>query len=509
MLRALLVGCWSLAALALHACTVISGLDDKIFDLGGAGGSASGTGGAGGAAGSDAGGGGSSYVLATPSWAVRLGGPAAETAAAVAVGPSQEIVIAGYYEGDLPLPGTNCSVPPPIAGWLRIFVAKLTGPNACAWAWSFGKLDARLELDVAVDSMGSVFVVGGFDGYVPIDELSDAGAYDSGDAYDGFWIKLSADGSLLGHDVYGGDGTQRLSGVAAGDDGVTFVVGHHERPFALGGNCGTQPSCASCEDNVVVAQIGPDAGCQYAHGWDNPAEQHGYAVAQGIDDTVAFTGLTRGSIDFGGGQLTGIDGGDPDIYVAQIRLDPYEHRWSYRWGDEADQRGKSVAVDPTTGDVFVTGVLDGGADFGHGLEGYPDQDAFLVRLSHDGGLYYGRAFGALATRQSGSTVLARSGGAALLGGTFEGTLACSEHEIEAVGTDMFLARFAPDGSAAHCQSFRNSAVFTFADMAALGSQSIVLFGDFIGDMEFGSDMLTSEGTESDLFLAAVELMPGL
>ena len=74
---------------------------------------------------------------------------------------------------------------------------------------------------------------------------------------------------------------------------------------------------------------------------------------------------------------------------------------------------------------------------------------------------------------------------------------------------MFLARFAPDGSAAHCQKFESSSTFAFADMAALGSQSIVLFGHFIGNMDFGSEELTSEGTGSDLFLAEVELLPGL
>jgi len=510
MIGAVIVGGWSVAAVGLYCCTSLSGLDDKVFDLGSGGaGAGSSTGGSGGID--------SPYKLAEPGWAVRFGGNGDETAAAVAVGPSGEIAVVGYFEGTLPLPG-DCSQSNTNAGKLRIFIAKLNGPEDCAWSKSFGEFTEVPELDVAINGNGHIFVVGGFDGIIAANELTPTASHTS-ENHDAFFIEYEANGDFANDpEIYGGSGSQRLSGVAIGEDDNVFVVGHYELSFDLKGACNVQPFENGPADNVVVAQFGPAGTCQYAKGFDVDKEQFGKAVAPGNDGAVVFTGFTRGEMSFeieGGAPFLypedGGDGADQDIYVAQIKLNPFEHQWSHRWGDTAWQEGRSVAVHPDTGDVFVTGRLGGTAVFADGgAQGSDgDDDAFLVRLSSDGGIQYGRSFGAPSTTQLGETVLPRPNGAVLLGGTYGGTLHCSGHDIGPAARAIFLARFGPDGTPEQCQSLTGSQTFVFADMAASGPQSVVLFGHFTEELTFGNIVLTSAASSQDLFLAEVDLHPGL
>jgi len=506
---ALFVGGWALAATLLYNCTNISGIDDKVFDLGGSSGSDSGSGGAG--AGSSAGGGGSggqppNLTFATPTWARRFGGTDTCLPRSLAVAPSGEIVIAGHFQGTITLGAQNHTAPP---GSWSIFIAKLSATaEDVLWSDALADLTSTHAMGVAIDDNGKVYLGSAFTGSISLwnPATGQAQSYSSTNA-DAFVVVYDETGTQENHGVFAGtDGGQRISGLAVTEAGNMVVVGEHERDMPLGPNCSIADSpCpgGACDDSIFLAELAPDAGCVGARGFPSNSEQHGIAVAVDADGGVAFTGFVRGASDLCGDEVDA--GADEDIFIGALGPGLTPCAWSGRWGDSNPQRGSGVSIDPVTGDIYVTGWFRGTGYIGDWSIASADRVVLLVRLDANGEVQYARQVGAAGQDLPAGSVLARPGGRALLAGAYEGELECGDHIVEAVDAGaMYLARFAPNGASMACQRFTASSWISVAEMAAKGADSIVLFGTFDGTLQLGDDELTAAGG-GNMFLAELEI----
>jgi hypothetical protein len=249
---------------------------------------------------------------------------------------------------------------------------------------------------------------------------------------------------------------------------------------------------------IFLAKFDPDGN----HLWSQRfGDSNDFDYVRGIAvdgaGNVLITGYFYGTLDFGGGLLTSTE---IDIFLA--KFDPAgNHIWSHGFGDyqtSGDQKGLSVAVDGA-GNVFLTGSFEGIVDFNGGLQAL-GIDIFLVKFDPDGNHIWSQAFGDFDS-QFGSSVAVDGAGNVLLTGSFGGTVDFGGGPLtSAGGADIFQAKFDPSGDHIWSQRFGDSHSEGSTCIAVDGAANVLLTGYFRGTVDFGGGPLENAGGE-EIFLA--------
>src|SRR5207302_299370 len=165
----------------------------------------------------------------------------------------------------------------------------------------------------------------------------------------------------------------------------------------------------------------------------------GNGVAVDSGGNVVIIGTASGTVSFGGGPITA-----NGYTIVVAKFSPAgAHLWSRGFGDSFSNSGNGVAVDPS-GNIAVTGAFSGPIDVGGGALISAASDILLATLSLAGGLYDDAGRG-IAVDRSGKVVVTGTFQAAVNFGT--GSL------ISAGRTDIFVARYSPDGTPLVAQRF--------------------------------------------------------
>jgi hypothetical protein len=173
-----------------------------------------------------------------------------------------------------------------------------------------------------------------------------------------------------------------------------------------------------------------------AHLWSqrfgNSLDDYGYWAAVDGSGNVFVTGKFIGTVDFGGGNLTGA--GNYEIFLAKYDAAGV-HQWSQRFGSTGADIGYSVAADGL-GNVVVTGHFNGTVDFGGGnLISAGGYDIFLAKYDAAGVHVWSKRFGS-GNHDIGYSVADGSGNV-FVTGYFSGT-------VNFGGGSLVSASFAPD-----------------------------------------------------------------
>lgn len=312
-------------------------------------------------------------------WSKRFGGEDSQQVTAVATDPAGNVVVAGYFQTSMDLGGAVLSSG--ATGVSAGFIAKLDPAGNHLWSKSIASLGSfGWPRSVATDPAGNVVMVGDFRTF--------------------------------------------------GNSSVDFGGG---------------PLTAPNGGDVFVVKFDPAGNHVWsgAFGGGNVSDEIAHDVAIDSSGNLVLTGEFD-EIDFGGGALMAtppISGPNTvDAFVA--KLDPMgNHLWSKRFGNGANQHGRGVAVD-SVGNVVVTGVLFGAADFGGGmLTSAGNNDIFLAKFDPSGSHLWSKRFGGsqyengydVATDAANNVVITGNMQSANFGG---GQLSGS----------IYIAKLAPDGN---------------------------------------------------------------
>lgn len=218
----------------------------------------------------------------------------------------------------------------------------------------------------------------------------------------------------------------------------------------------------------------------------------GSAVAIAADDDRLVAGVVSGTVDFGGGPVSGFES---DAFVARYAPEG-GLRWARRWGDAGIERVVGLVTD-ASGNVVVAGTFAGTIDVGTGpLRSVTGADSFVVAFDRAGTpLWANRLAAAVAA------VAMRPDGAIVLVGTAVGAVDFGAGPTAAVGgRDLFVAQYAPDGALAWARRFAGSGSVTPRAVAVDATGTVAVSGFFSGSVDLGSGLLPSVGGY-DLFVA--------
>ncbi|HVE66120.1 MAG TPA: hypothetical protein VNC59_06030 [Thermoanaerobaculia bacterium] len=252
---------------------------------------------------------------------------------------------------------------------------------------------------------------------------------------------------------------------ADGPWGGPALAGGTERTFTVVGRCGIPSSADAVSVNVTVTGASASGALRvYPAGYAPPnasainyrpgrtrANNGSYALsgtgALGIRcDQAAGTG-THVILDVSGYYETGTAPPPPPPPP------PTSARWARAYGDPSDDRGQAVAVD-SSGNVTMTGHLDGSTDFGGGrVSSYvhpamgPTTDVVVAAYSASGGYRWARVIGSDSSEEGKGIATDAFGNVHVTG--YQGSYAVDYGggpQYVRAGTDIFVAKYSSAGS---------------------------------------------------------------
>jgi hypothetical protein len=315
---------------------------------------------------------------------------------------------------------------------------------------------------------------------------------------DAFVVELDPSGGFVWNRVLRSSAQSSGNGVRFDGRGNMLVTGSFWGTVDFGGG----PLTAASSPSIFVAKYAPDGSHLWSKGY-GAAGGVGGGYQSAIDaagNLFVAASYQGGALDFGCGPLP--PGGDFDALV--VKLDPTGNcLWSKRFGDAAFQQTSAAAVD-AAGNVIITGILAGSADFGGGpLSSNGGQDVFVAKLDANGQHLWSKHYGDAADQLTGEIAVGPSGDVALVG-WFNGTIDFGGGPLtSAGGLDAFVAQLASDGTSLWSRRFGSAGDDAAVSVAMDGAGNVVLTGYFHGTADLGCGPLVSAGG-ADAVLAKLD-----
>jgi hypothetical protein len=427
-------------------------------------------------------------------WSHVVGAAVDDEGAAVAVDPSGNVLLAGYATqvsdfgcGAIDSGPNNSAV-----------LVKYTPSGSCIWSKAFGVAGVGNISEVkalATDAGGNVYMLGYLIGTANFGggNLSSTTPGES----DVLLAKYGPDGAHLWSKRFGGASNQYARGAAVDSQGNVIITGFFFGTVDFGGGLLTSAGAT----DIYVAKFDASGAHLWSKRYGNVSGQESFAVAVDTSDNIVIAGTLKGTIDFGGGNLS--SAGLGDAFVA--KLGPAgAHVWSKRFGDAGDQTGAGVSVD-AAGNVFAVGGFAGTINFGGAnLVSQGATDAWIAKLSPAGAHLWSKA-GAGPDNQVLSAVSADAfGNVTATGYSSNAADFGGGNLVSEGGQDIVIARY--DAGGAHLWSKRFGALGTEVGRAAAHASTgeVYVTGLVTSPTDFGGGLMAGGGGE-DIYL--VKLAP--
>ncbi len=322
--------------------------------------------------------------------------------------------------------------------------------------------------------------------------------------------EAASGGELLWARQAGGAGLTSGSAIAVDAAGDSLVTGifNGSATFGFGEPNETMLTAdGHIHDDLFVAKYAPDGSLL----WVKQAGGEGDDDASGIAVDAAGNSLVTG--DFAGSATFGV--GEPnetmlstDDYNSAVFVAKYDPGGSLLWAKQSGgtsygyAQGGAIAVD-AEGNILVTGRLSAGSNtFG---AGEPNEtvllggDFFVAKYAPDGSLLWAKQVAGVGW-DYGSGIAVDSAGNILVNGRFlvTATFGAGEpNETVLLGGDLFLAKYAPNGSLLWAKQAGSTDYVISAGIALDAAGNILVTGSFGGNATFG------EGTPEEATFTGV------
>jgi len=300
-------------------------------------------------------------------WSFRFGDDREQYAYRVVIDGAGNAIVTGYFYGTIDFDGETLVS----EGYKDIFIAKLDPDGRHLWSARYGGKYTEYAYGLAVDGADNIILTGIFEGTVGFggEEFINRGGYDI------FLAKYTGEGMhIWSRSFYGTFGMWEANAVAADNSGGVVITGKYQGNVDFGGE--TLRSAGTRD--LFIAKFDSLGEHSWSKGFGSSGITMGRNIVVDRSGNVIVTGDFEGTIDFGGGVLTG--GGRSDILLLELSANG-EHLWSNRFGDSEEQWGWDVATD-NSGSIVITGPFRSSVQFGDDiLTSESAADIFLVKFS--------------------------------------------------------------------------------------------------------------------------------
>lgn len=181
------------------------------------------------------------------------------------------------------------------------------------------------------------------------------------------------------------------------------------------------------------------------------------------------------------------------------------HAWSAVYGDAAAQYGLAITHD-AAGNVIIAGAFSGTVAFGvNTLTSAGNSDIFVAKFAPDGAPIWAKSFGD-GKDQSARAIAADAQGNVVVVGQFVGSVNFGGSSFTSVGPnfdDAFIVKLGPQGNHIWSKKFGDINSQVPHGIAVSATGDIAMVGDFQTNMTFDAIAINSAG-DTDAFVAVFD-----
>ena len=401
-----------------------------------------------------------------------------------------------------------------------IFVAKYNSKGTRVWQHTIGSTGDDRARGIAIDSLGNIYVTGGFRGTVDFDPGISVRNLVSSGGFDAFVLKLNSAGHHQWSHKFGGSSATADMGYGATVDaaGGVLVTGHFGGTVDFNPASSTLNLTSAGQADVFVLKLTSAGGLVWAKRMGGTGIDRGLAITTDSARSVYTTGSFSGTADFDPGSTVSnlTSAGNTDVFVSGLTSSGV-FLFAKRMGGSAADEAHDIELDPT-GAIYTTGYFSGTADFNPGtavnnLTSAGGTDIFLSKLAADAGhgFVFANRIGGYSDDRGRSLVIAQNGTTIAMTGHFTTTVdfdpsAEVANLTSAGSTDTFVARYLSDGGYLTSQRNGGSGLDAGRGIARDGRDDLYVTGFYKGTVAFdtgdGIETLTSVGGK-DIFLTKI------
>jgi hypothetical protein len=306
-------------------------------------------------------------------WSKRFGDASSQQALGMAFDSAGNVLVTGQFYGSIDFGNGPLSNPDGVN--TDLFVAKLASSTGMSlWSKQFGDPNASegfgLGSLIATDSNDNVILAGGFSTTISFGGAAPLVSQGGPDVY---VAKLDALGDHIWSKRYGDVAGQVARSLSITKSNEILIAGGYGGTI----NFGTDLTAPMGTTSLFLAKIDASGASVWGRGF-NSVVMPWIDVSPDDDIALAATCASAG-LDLGGGDL-----GVPGSGLCIAKYDPTgNHLWSRMLPGSADeQKTWSLAVDPTSNAIIISGAPGATIDFGTGpLNGPPLTDIFLAKIA--------------------------------------------------------------------------------------------------------------------------------
>ena len=292
------------------------------------------------------------------------------------------------------------------------------------------------------------------------------------------------------------------------DWGKSLHVDHYHQVHVTGQIRGTVDFgggnlSSAGDDDIFFAKYDYSGMHQASSLYGNTEHDRGYAITTDNQGNVYLTGVFRNSVNFGGTVLT--SSGSSDIFIASYDSSG-NHRWSKQMGGPNGDNGWAIIADDQ-GNIYVGGSFSDRIDLGNGLRlSVGSTDAFVASYDTNGNHRWSKSYGSTAGLEEFRDLALDGQGRLTAIGTFNGTVNFGITSLPSAGnTDVGLAQFLTStGEPQWVRMYGNTGYDQGDGIAADAAGNIYIAGQFETSIDFGGAMPLSSTDYSNLFVASLD-----
>lgn len=445
-------------------------------------------------------------------WAKGFGGVNNDSAVGLTTDSAGNVYTLGRYSGTVDFdPGPGVVNLTSSDATTHTFLTKTSATGSLIWVKS---MEAQYPEDLEVDSVGNVYVVGGYTG--PDRDLDPgAGVFNvtgpGSLVSHGFTVKLNSAGTFVSANPIGG-GYSRVTAITVGPSDSICIAGQFR------GTVDFDPGAGTANRTTPANNIDGFASRLNSNGTFAWVSAFVGTGSLDFNDVVysgshfVFAGSMSGTNDFnpGTGVFNLTSAGGEDAFTVDL-FDAGNFQWANRFGGTANDSASGL-VTGVSGTICVTGNFLATADFDPGtsvlnLTSAGGTDVFVLALTPSGTLSWARRFGGTLD-ENVAAVDSDSGGNFYTIGSFVGVVdfdpGIETTNLTSAGDfDVFVSSLDSAGNYVWSRSLGGSQQETAAGIALDSAGNVYTTGSFKGNADFDPEATILNLTSvsgSDVFL---------
>jgi len=312
----------------------------------------------------------------------------------------------------------------------------------------------------------------------------------------------------------GGISSDACNSIAYDLNGNVFATGYFQgiTSFSTGGTTITSLG----NKDIFLASFDSDGQLLWARAIGGTMEDEGTGIAVDLEGNIYLTGFFRNSVNFGtidNPTILTVSGifSASNAFMAKYSSTG-ELIWVHQFGSDNNSQGQDIEIG-FDGNIYLCGSYSGMVNFNTSggenllISVNNGADIFMAKFSPNGDLIWARSMGGTAT-DIPRAIAVDTQNNVFITGRFDGTAdfdpSLSSTSFTAVMTDMFVAKYNPNGQLIWAHGIGSSSFEEGRDIAVDIEGNAFVIGNFWGTVDFDSgtpEVLVTSNSESDAFLA--------